>query len=179
MPENNTITPLRFTLDEAIVIKAALLSVSHQYARLFLFSVVLGVAVSAVFFFQGDVESSNHFLMQAGLTVAATLVIALIVIIALRHWIIPVYARRNFRQQKLLSEESTLSWTDDEISYVTGKSRSEIPFADFHGYRTSDEVIILYLSDAIYHAIPVSAFGEPELRNAFVEKLDNAGVRRR
>jgi hypothetical protein len=171
--------PVRFTLNEETVVKAAQLSASHFYARLLWFGLGVGLLTSAWFLFSGHNWTLDHALIQVGLTTSGALAFALLVIAFLRYVLYPWYARRNFRQQKALSDEVSLSWTDQNFCFDAGKSRSEMPFANLHGFRTSDDMVLLYLSDAIYHAIPVVAFGGPELHGAFLRALEAAGVRKR
>ena len=53
-----------------------------------------------------------------------------------------------------------------------------MPFRQFHGYGSSPQVIILCVSDMLYHLIPVAAFGGEQQVSTFLGRLEAAGVRR-
>jgi hypothetical protein len=172
-------TPLRFTLDEAMVVKAARLATTHFYPRLLWLGGIIGLVVSAFFILRQQVWALDRALIQLGLTVAGAMAITGVVILILRHGVVPFEARRNYRQQKGLSDEFSLTWTDADFCLEAGQSRTAMPFTHLHGYRSSDDVIILYHSEMIYHAIPVTAFGGADRRDAFLLQLQQAGVRAR
>jgi hypothetical protein len=176
--ESPSTMPIRFTLTEELAVKAAVLTASRYTIRFLWFALIVGLLTSAFFIVTGARWEPQRALLQAFLTMAGAVVIVLLINLLMRYWIYPFYARRNFRQQKALSEEMSLSWTDKEFLYTTGKSRTEMLFANLHGYRASGEVILLYLSDAIYYVIPVDAFGSIETSGSFMRKLEEAGLRR-
>jgi hypothetical protein len=179
MSQSPPMTPLRFTLSKDLVVKAAILSASRYYVRFLLFSLIVSLLVSAFFLFGRSRWELQRELLAAALVALGTFAMALLIIALMRYVIYPFHARRNFRQQKALSDEMSLSWADEAFCYTTGKSRTEMPFANLHGYRASSEIIILYLSDALYYAIPAEAFGDAETFGAFMRKLEKAGVKSR
>jgi uncharacterized membrane protein YidH (DUF202 family) len=178
MPENDWTTPLRFTLSEELVVKAAKLAASRYQLQFLCFALVVGLLTSAFFLFSRPKWNLERELLQTFLIVASAVAMGLLILGLMRWWVYPSQARKNFRQQKALSEDMSFSWTDTEFRYATGKSRTEMPLENLHGYRASDEIIILYLSDAIYHAIPVDTFGGSEAHAAFMRQLEKAGLRR-
>ncbi len=172
-------TPIRFRLNEELVVKAAVLNA----ARFRMFYIVLAVAAAiwtAAFTLTGrGIWTWERWALQIGLTLAGTLAITGCLLLLLRHVVFPFEARRNFRQQKALSEEMALSWTDEAFLLDAGKSRTVMPFADLHGYRASRGMILLYVTGALYHLLPSEAFTGPDAHAAFLRKLEDAGVRRR
>jgi hypothetical protein len=172
-------TPLRFTLNEQLVVKAAQLAVRHYYPRLLWLGGITGVIMSTFFTLKQQVWTFDRALIQFSLTMAGALALAGLVIAILRYGVVPITARRNFRQQKGLLDTFGLSWTDHDFILEAGQSRTAMPFANLYGFRTSDELTILYHSEMIYHVIPTSTFEGPAMRDAFVQRLMQAGVRRR
>ena len=172
-------TPLSFTLNEQLVVKAGQLAALHFAPRFLWFGGMIGVTVASYFALLQEVWSAERLLMQFALSIAGGLMMATIVIAILRYGVIPFEARRNFRQQKGLSDAFSLSWTDVGFILEGGMSRTSMPFANLYGFCTSDELIILRHSQMIYNVIPAAAFDSPEMRDAFVQRLVQAGVRRR
>jgi YcxB-like protein len=177
MSESVPMTPISFTLNKELVVKAAALAASRYYIRFLLFALIVGMLTSAFFIVSGSRANLERELLAASLTIMGALTVALLMIGLMRYVIYPLHARRNFRQQKALAEEMNLSWTDEVFIYTSGKSRSEMPFSNLHGYRTSSEIIILYLADTVYHMVPVDAFADTKTLDSFMHKLQQAGVK--
>jgi hypothetical protein len=171
-------TPIRFTLTKELVVKAARLSASRYTIRFLWFALIMGLLVSAFFLFSRPSWNLQRELILVFSIVAGALASALLMIGLMRYWIYPFQARKNFQQQKALSDEMSLSWTDKVFVYTTGKSRTEMPFENLHGYGVSGEIIILYLSDVIYYAVPVDALGDADTVGSFMRRLEEAGLRR-
>ncbi len=176
--EPSAITPLRFKLDEPLALKAAWLDASRYNLRIVLFVLTVALLTSAFFVLQGGLRSPESIILQVVLTVGGSGVLGVVVIILMRAVFLPMQVRKNLRQQKALSEEMQLFWTDDEFRYATGKSQTLMPFRDLHGFKASGHVILLYRTDFIYHLVPVAAFGNSDLLEAFMQRLSSAGVRR-
>ena len=171
-------TPLRFRLSEAAIIRAAGLNASRYNARIALFIVVVALLVSGFFIAEGNHRTIDRILLQIVLTVAGTCVIAGVVTCLIRYFILPMQARKNMRQQKALSEEMHLSWTRDAFCYASGQSRTVMPFTNLYGFKASDDVILLYNSNILYHLVPTTAFSHTGLQEVFVQHLVDAAVRR-
>jgi hypothetical protein len=177
MSESVPMTPIRFTLTKELVVKAATLAASRYYIRFLWFALIVGMLTSAFVLLNRPKPNLERELLATFLIIMSTLTIAMLMIGLMRYLIYPFYARRNFQQQKALTEEMSLSWTDEVFIYTSGKSKSEMPFANLHGYRASSEIIILYLADAIYHMVPIEAFGGTEQLGSFMLKLQQASVK--
>ncbi len=176
--ETSPMTPLRFKLDEPLAIKAAWLNASRYNLRIALFVLTVALLTSAFFVLQGGLRSPERIILQVVLTVGGSGVLGVVVVVLMRAVFLLMQVRKNLRQQKALSEEMQLSWTDDELRYATGKSQTLMPFRDLHGFKASGHVILLYHTDFMYHLVPVAAFGNPELQKALMQRLSSAGVRR-
>jgi hypothetical protein len=171
-------TPLRFRLDETLAIQAARLDASRYNMRILSFGLALALLTSAVFIFIGGVNTPERIVFQVLMTMGGALVLGGATVFLLRAIFLPMKVRKNLRQNKPLAEEMQLSWTEDEFCYAAGKSRTEMPFRSLHGVRSSGEVLLLYVSDTLYLLVPVAAFGESGLHEAFIRRLAEAGVRR-
>jgi hypothetical protein len=178
MSDSPPMTPMRFTLNQDLVVKAATLNSSRYYVRFLWFSIIVGLITSIFFLFSRSTWHLERELLGVVLIVTGTVVIALLLIGLARYVIYPFHARRNFRQQKALSDEMSLSWAGKDFICETGKSRTEMPFSNLHGYRASGEIIILYLSDAIYYMVPIKAFDGTEQSSSFMRALEEACVKR-
>lgn len=178
MPESHPLTPIRFTLNQELVVKAAILNSSRYYVRFLCFVAFVGLATSIFFMFRRSTWHLERELLSAFLIVVGTIVVGFMMIALMRYVVYPLHARKNFQQQKALLDEMELSWAADTFFLTTGKSRSEMPFANLHGYGASREIIILYLSDAIYYMVPIAAFESVEMSDQFKRKLEESGVKR-
>ena len=175
MQEHQMMTPLPFRLDEQLLIKSARLNASRYNAHIFWFAVIVAVMLAGVIVYTDRNWTPGRLVLNS----AAPLAVAAILTVGLRLIMFPIHARRNLRQQKALSEDMTLSWTDKDFRYSSGKSYTEMPFADLYGYRASPDLILLYRSNQLFHVVPVSAFGDTALTEAFIHRLDENGVQRR
>ena len=171
-------TPLRFKISEAAMIRAAWLNSSRYNARIAVFTLVVALLVSGIFIAQADHMTIDRIVLQVILTVAGTCVIAVIVVWLTRYFILPIQVRKSLRQQKALFEEMQLSWTQDAFCYAAGQSRTVMAFTDLHGFKVSEDVMLLYHSDFLYNLILTAAFGDTGSRESFIERLVDAGIRR-
>ena len=76
-------------------------------------------------------------------------------------------AKRRYRQQRGLQRPYTVSWTSDAITFASEQGASTIPWADFHNLRETDNLFLLFLSDANFLIVPKRAFPDALLLDAF------------
>ncbi len=177
-PETVPMTPLRFRLDETLLVKAGKLNASRYNKWLFCFALILALILTGFYAWEQSQQGVEGILMMAVLILMGGTLGYWSLIAVSRIILLPIQVRKNLRQQKGLTDEMQLSWTDDEFCYATGKSQTLMPFRDLHGFRASRDVILLYRSDLIYHVVPVAAFGPSSLHDAFNQRLVEEGVRR-
>jgi hypothetical protein len=170
-------TPLLFRLDEPLIIKAAKLNAARYNMRIFLFILSAALLTVGFLLYQSVHRDLEGIIVQVLIGVGATFA-GCSGTFLLRSFFLTMQARKHLRQQKMLSEEMQLSWTDDEFCYATGKSQTVMPFSSLHGFRASGDVLLLYVSDILYLLVPVAAFGGSGLHEAFIQRLAGAGVRR-
>jgi hypothetical protein len=172
----NPMVPLRFKLDEPMLIKAAKLNASRYDIRIFLVILSAALLTFGFFLYQSHHRNLEWFIVHVLMSLAA--LFAGCSVFLLRAIALPIQVRKNLRQQKALAEEIQLSWTDDEFCLAAGKSQTVMPFTDLHGFRASGDVILLYRTDLLYNLVPVAALGGSGLHEAFIQCLVGAGVRR-
>jgi hypothetical protein len=168
--------PVRFKLTEEQGVQAAQLNSLRYAKRFLLFAFVTGVLTSVFFQWSRQAWDPVRDLLAAFLITSGTFVSGLLILGLMYYVVYPFHARKNLRQQNVLSEELSLSWNENDFCYASGKSRTEMPFANLHGYQASSEIILFYRSDAIYHMVPIAAFGSERLAADFLHKLEVAGL---
>lgn len=171
-------TPVAFTIDETLIVAASRLHLSRYRLRFFAFILICAVIGAMLTLLDRDQGDAGALLIRAAWAMVPTLALGLVLALALHYLFFPFIARRNFRQQKALAEPMLLSWTDDEYCYTTGKSRTVMPFAHLYGYRRSDSLILLYLTNVLYLVVPVAPLRSSATETALVAQLEKAGIRR-
>ncbi len=157
-PETVPMAPLRFRLDEAIFVKAARLNASRYNRRFLWFALILALILTGVYAWDQRQQGAEDILMMSVLIFVVGALAYWSLLVVLRIILLPIRVRKNLRQQKGLTDEMQLSWTDNEFRYATGKSQTLMPFRDLHGFRASADVILLYRSDLVYHVVSGSRF---------------------
>jgi hypothetical protein len=171
--------PVKITLTDAIAVKAGHLHDKKYALRYFVFVGLAAAIIAAYFLIKGGHASIERILVQLLLTLVGSFFLAGATGGVIYFLISPIFARRNFRQQKMLMQDMTLSWTKDRYLYTAGNSRSDIAFADLHGYRASKELLLFYITENLFHIIPLGDLGnEAHVRDLF-ETLGAANVKRR
>jgi hypothetical protein len=72
-------------------------------------------------------------------------------------WIIPVMARRNFRQQRSLQGEFGYAWTGETLTVKTEYASFDMPWSHFLRWIEDDKTFLLFESDRLYRVIPKRA----------------------
>lgn len=67
-------------------------------------------------------------------------------------------AKKQFRQNKRLSEAFELEITEDGFRTKASFGESEIKFRDFYKWKFNDKTVLLYHSDVLFQMIPTRAF---------------------
>lgn len=172
--------PLQFKLSEQLVVKAAVLDGARFQGFYLVLAVLVAVCSTAYFALTGESAWTwERGALQISLTLVGAFSIAGVVIALVRFAVYPLQARRNFRQQKSLSQNMTLSWTDEDLLLEVGGSRSAVPFANLYGFRASKELVLLYITNNLYHLIPAAAFANQDQLGGFLLRLRESGIRRR
>jgi hypothetical protein len=171
--------PFQFNLTEAILVKAAQLHGGKSIPVSLGMAALVAVAISVYSLLDAENMSIERGLLEFLLILTATMVSAGCVLALTHFWINPMHARRNFRQQKMLAQGMSISWTDARFVFACADSRADMAFSDLYGYRASNDLVLLYLSQVLYYAIPRKSLDGLDLANDLLEKLQAAQVRRR
>lgn len=78
-------------------------------------------------------------------------------------WLLtPWQMKRLFRQQKMLQVDFTTDITPEAIIVTSEYGTSRLPWADFHKYKVSSKLVLLYQSPVLYHVLPRRFFPSEE-----------------
>ena len=91
--------------------------------------------------------------------------------------IIPARSRRLFRQTKMLHQEFDYSWSDAGLRFASATGNGDIPWPMLHGWARSRSNILLYLSPAMCHFLPLRVMADAQAGD-LETTLAGAGVRR-
>lgn len=67
------------------------------------------------------------------------------------------YSARNFTQQRSLREEFTLDWNADGFESRSDSGSQRVAWADLHRWSDAETVVMLYLAERLYIAVPKAA----------------------
>jgi YcxB-like protein len=91
---------------------------------------------------------------------------------------IPYKARRAYKQRKDLQRQCSFSWSNAGLYFSTEGMAGTKPWADYLKWKEGGEVILLYLSDNLYQAIPKRFFASESDLLEFREFLSQQVPRR-
>ena len=74
---------------------------------------------------------------------------------------IPWKTRRVYRQQKALQREQSFKFDDAGASISNENGQATMPWSDYLKWKQNDHLILLYLSDCMYHMLPRRMFVDP------------------
>ena len=89
------------------------------------------------------------------------------------YYIVYASAKKQFKQNKRLSEPFEIEITEDSIRTKASYGESELKFTDFHKWKSDKKMILLYHSDAFSQIIPTRAFTSEAERLNILEKIQN------
>ena len=111
---------------------------------------VLGAIVLALFLW-----AAWHSLTSGDFGVFDLLFLATAVLLILNFTVyLPWKTRRIYRQQKALQRELAYKFDDDGVSVTNENGQSLTPWDDYLKWKQNDNLILLYLSDCMYHMLP-------------------------
>jgi len=92
---------------------------------------------------------------------------------------LPWKTRRIYRQQKALQRELTMKFDEVGVNAENENGRSRTSWEDFHKWKANDQLILLYLSDCLYHMVPKRFFTDvgdfEQLRELLPGKIGSSG----
>ena len=114
-------------------------------------------------------------LLEGALLLAAVL---LALVLIFRRPILRSMARRTLEQRRELATPVEWSFDETALRIVTRFTRSEFPWDALRGWREDGHVLLVYLSDQLFHAVPKHQVEESQV-SALRTGLDAHGVPRR
>jgi hypothetical protein len=88
----------------------------------------------------------------------ATMLPVGILLIAFRYVYVPSRHRRIFRQQKNLHVPYELSWSDTGFVATSERGSVRTAWTDVIKCRENEKLLLLYLSDVMFHILPKRSF---------------------
>jgi len=89
---------------------------------------------------------------------------------------IPAQARKHYRQFKGIDAPITYRWSADTICVETNRGAGERSWSDFQRVRESNQLILLYTTDALFEVVPKRWFRD-EKQAAEFSTLANGTAR--
>ena len=159
----NTVT---LTVQDLIVAKKLSLRPKKIYIVFltFLLAVMFLFIVFGVFTSPTQKKPDYSWLWAIGLTAYFGLIY---------YYIVYASAKKQFKQNKKLSEPFEIEITEDSIRTKASHGESELKFTDFHKWKSDNKMILLYHSDALFQIIPTRAFTSEAERLDIIEKIKN------
>nr|WP_166175749.1 YcxB family protein [Altererythrobacter segetis] len=115
-------------------------------------------------------------LMLLGAVFLAAFLLALVLFV--RKPILRSMARRTLAQRRDLATPVAWSFDDGTLRIATRFTRSEFPWDALRRWREDDRVLLVYLADQLFHAVPKDQVDEAHI-TALRTALESHGVPRR
>lgn len=116
--------------------------------------------------------------MDGYLNVASTaaLVLALPAVWIVVLVIVPMQARRQYRQSAQLRDDQALSFDDEAVVFTSRRGTVRLPFSEYREFLDRGGLILLYQTEMFYNLVPRHALGDAA--DELLARLEAAGVRR-
>lgn len=147
---------LRIQLTSEDCLKAQLLNMRKSHLTWALLTAVI-VLISASFVW--DVLTLPR--QQVHWLVSFAPIAGVCLLIIYKVWL-PWHARKIFRQQKALQELQEVEISSEGLMTTSSRGSWKMKWVEFHKYKIGSDLILVYLSDAAFHAFPKRFFSEEE-----------------
>lgn len=88
------------------------------------------------------------------------------------HILIPLNAKRQYRQQRGLRNEITMLLSEQGINFKSESEESKLQWCDILKWKFSKDIYLLYITSNIFHVVPSRALSnESELRKLLGEHI--------
>jgi len=114
-------------------------------------------------------------LLEGALLLAAFL---LALVVAVRRPVLRSMARRTLEQRRELATPVEWAFDDTALKITTRFTRSEFPWDALRGWREDKHVLLVYLADQLFHAVPKHQVEEAQVSDLRAA-LETHGVPRR
>lgn len=83
--------------------------------------------------------------------------------------------KKIYNQQKSLHTPTEAEWDSENIEFIHSSGHAKMRWSDFAKFKESNDLIMLYHSDALFSFIPKSSFNSEEQMLNFKSNLCNIG----
>ena len=166
-----TMGPFTYRVTEAQAVAAARVAMRKRLFRPPTVWLLVAIVVVAILLLLLDA-------MDGYLNVASTaaLVVALPAVWLVLLWLVPVQARRQYRQSAALRDESTLSFDSEALTFTGPRGTIRMPFAEFLAVSDTPDLILLHQTEMFYNLVPKAALGDAA--EELLSRMEAAGVKR-
>lgn len=121
-------------------------------AGVLMIAMALAVIVLRLFIYSSGSSHASPYIL-----------LAVLVYLALRFFVImPMSAKRIYRQQKTLHEPYSVEVTEETMHVTSTYGESTVPWQTFHKYKVGRDFILVYQSAAIFHMFPRRWFSDEQ-----------------
>jgi purine-cytosine permease-like protein len=145
-------------------------------ARRILVLVLLGVGCGVLISGLDGFRSVNDTLTFIAIMLGWILVVLILIIVGIRWFWLKRFANRIYAQQRDFHGDVRISWNDAGFETETATGTTNLAWADFHAWKRSETMLLLYRSEAMFHFIPLSVSGAAEAADEMVALLTTNGV---
>lgn len=72
---------------------------------------------------------------------------------------LPIRVRKLYKQQRMLNEPHEVTFSESGVSTTHSTGSGTLPWSNIHKWRESDELFLIYQSDALFSIFPKRHFG--------------------
>lgn len=168
----NTMGPYHFTVTERQVVSAMQRQMLSRLLNgvtrwmLILIAVLMALLIAFDLYLAGTLSGTT-----IAFVIAAPIALGII-----HFWMAPMLGRRQYRQSAALRAESTIAWDEEAVTFSAERGHARLPFAEFHGFASTNEMLLLYQTEMFFNIVPMAALGDAA--GDLVAKLEEAGVKR-
>ncbi len=119
--------------------------------------------------------SPLSLMLVGAVLLAATL---LVLVLIVRKPVLRSMARRTLEQRRELATPVLWAWDEETLRIETRFTRSAFPWDALRGWREDSHVLLVYLGDQLFHAVPKSQVEEARV-TALRGALEAHGVPRK
>jgi hypothetical protein len=92
--------------------------------------------------------------------------------IVVLYLLIPFNAKRQYRQNRSLRHEISMSLSDQGIEFKSESGTSKLQWTDIHKWKYANGVFLLYITSNMFHVVPLTALpNETELLKLLNENI--------
>lgn len=127
----------------------------------------------------GSLDSFGHALPLIGGLPLLFIVLFFALQLGIHFLWLPRFTRRVYAQQADIRLPFSQDWDDDHLTTVNANGTGTYKWADFHAWHRTEDILLIYRSEALFHIIPLSGEADQCAAEDIVALLQAAGVKQR